>query len=150
MKNINNKTRWIIQIILIILAVPVGLALMMLLLVFELFLKNHGFYMHSYICDKIYTIINWSMLMPYYAFSTWIHYLSDKGNNNMAAQYISNRLFIAIFGFLFLIGLWYTVGKNGIGPDFWMFLLPLIIWSIFFTAWLSEVIIRWKQRNKSE
>lgn len=151
----SSEIRWYVQWVMAVFAIPVGAVLLQFLLG-EL--------------PKYLPFLNWiynfqSMTMfgylvfgtwPYYLLSWWIHYRVDKKEGFNFSWRESWRLKIGVYGVIGLILLQYFMhyleNQRIYTLNFMSyFVLPiLLVSSIFFTGWISEMIVRWKQRNKSE
>ena len=151
----SSKTRWRIQFTLVLLALPVG-ALMLQFLNSELpqkidFLK----WFYAQVNLEVFLVNIFLGTWPYYLLSWWVHYRIDKKEGINFSWRESWRLKIGLFG-----GILLTIHFSF--KNTWLQLLPFhpnlyllnylalfmfFVASIFFTGWVSEMLVRWKKQN---
>jgi hypothetical protein len=129
--------RWVLQFVMIVLAVPVGAFSLAILVgvieyhntpkILKVFLSNHAIAV---------------ALSPYYFLSIYIHYCADKNIKFDDPFYSDWRFLITVIpaGFFIILSILSQIDKM-------TFLLWQVPWSIFFTAWISGLIVRLRQKR---
>ena len=156
----SSKKRWCIQWAMVLFAIPVG-GLLFELLVHEL--------------PQEVPFINWfykvallplffhkaaaglfAGLWPYYLLSWWVHYRVDKKEGFKFSWRESWRLKIGCGSFMLAALFYWQIDKweEWVRATGFYYLynvgFPLILFgSIFFTGWISEMMVRWKKLRTS-
>ena len=150
----SSRNRWTIQTVLVVLALPVG-ALMLQFLNSDLPQKNAFFkWLYSYLNLENFSVNIFFGTWPYYLLSWWVHYRVDKKERIKFALIESWRLKIGVVGsFLLLIHFSFKNTLLDLLPFHrdlyllnYLMLFFFFITSIFLTGWISEMMMRWKQR----
>lgn len=151
----SSRSRWNIQITLVVLALPVG-ALMLQFLNGELpqkidFIK----WLYSHFDLENFLINIFLGTWPYYLFSWWVHHRVDKNEGLKFTWRESWRLKIGLLGGI-LLTLHFSF-KNTLlqflpfHPNLYLInylaLFMFFVASIFFTGWVSEMMVRWKKHS---
>ena len=144
----NECKRWVWQLLMAVCSVPYILLLLGLFSWFETKIIKPE-------CSILGTSIGYLLIIGYYFLSVWVHFLFDK------QKYFKNSIIFSIrmWIFLLLLSTFYILSFGyQKAVDFnYIFIYEKInlfilfpIASIFFTWWLSELIVRLFQKTRPE